>query len=369
SLRIAPGGVLGVLGRTGSGKTTLARLLLRFYDPTAGAVRLGGVDARDARLAEVRARATLVSQDVQLFHASVRDNLTLFDHSISDERIRDVLERIGLGPWLRSLPDDCGLDTELRSGALSAGEAQLVAFARVFLRDPGLVVLDEASSRLDPATERHIENAIDELLDRRTAIVIAHRLATVERCDEIAILENGRVVEHGPRHALAVDPSSRFHELLRIGLEEVLAWARPSGPTTVLARRGSSGTRSGSARGGTPPTTSSGSASTARGCCPASRRSSASTRCSAATPTSRPCSGSPRSSSAPARSSCSFRSSGWSSTSASASAYPAGSSGTCWPRSCGVPARARSTARRARPRASSATTSSTPRTARTGPST
>ena len=223
SLRIAPGGVLGVLGRTGSGKTTLARLLLRFYDPTAGAVRLGGVDARDARLAEVRARATLVSQDVQLFHASVRDNLTLFDHSISDERIRDVLERIGLGPWLRSLPDDRGLDTELRSGALSAGEAQLVAFARVFLRDPGLVVLDEASSRLDPATERHIENAIDELLDRRTAIVIAHRLATVERCDEIAILENGRVVEHGPRHALAVDPSSRFHELLRIGLEEVLA--------------------------------------------------------------------------------------------------------------------------------------------------
>ena len=93
----------------------------------------------------------------------------------------------------------------------------------MFLRDPGLVVLDEASSRLDPATERHIENAIDELLDRRTAIVIAHRLATVERCDEIAILENGRVVEHGPRHALAVDPSSRFHELLRIGLEEVLA--------------------------------------------------------------------------------------------------------------------------------------------------
>src|SRR5207249_11238270 len=100
------GGVLGVLGRTGSGKTTLARLLLRFYDPTAGAVRLGGVDARDARLAEVRARATLVSQDVQLFHASVRDNLTLFDHSIRHDRIRDVLERIGLGPWLRSRSEE-----------------------------------------------------------------------------------------------------------------------------------------------------------------------------------------------------------------------------------------------------------------------
>ena len=223
SLRVAPGKVLGVLGRTGSGKTTLARLLMRFYDPTSGTVRLGGVDARDARLADLRGRATLVSQDVQLFHATVRENLTLFDPAIDDARILAVLERIGLGTWLRALPDDRGLDAELRSGALSAGEAQLVAFARVFLRDPGLVILDEASSRLDPATERHIERAIDALLERRTAVVIAHRLATVERCDEIAIVEDGRIVEHGGREALAADPGSRFHELLRVGLEQVLA--------------------------------------------------------------------------------------------------------------------------------------------------
>ena len=223
SLRVAPGKVLGVLGRTGSGKTTLARLLMRFYDPTSGAVRLGGVDARDARLADLRGRATLVSQDVQLFHATVRENLTLFDRSIDDARILAVVERIGLGPWLGSLPDRRGLDAELRTGALSAGEAQLVAFARVFLRDPGLVILDEASSRLDPATERHIERAIDALLQRRTAIVIAHRLATVERCDEIAIVEDGRIVEHGRRTELAADPASRFHRLLRVGLEQVLA--------------------------------------------------------------------------------------------------------------------------------------------------
>ena len=114
------------------------------------------------------------------------------------------------------------LDAQLHAGALSAGEAQLLAFARVFLRDPGLVVLDEASSRLDPATERHIEDAIDHLLEERTAIVIAHRLATVERCDEIVILESGRVVEQGPRVALAADPSSRFASLLRTGLEQVL---------------------------------------------------------------------------------------------------------------------------------------------------
>ena len=219
SLRLAPGEVLGVLGRTGSGKTTLARLLLRFYDPTAGAVRLGGVDIRDAHLGDVRAHATLVTQDVQLFHASVRDNVTFFDAAVDDERVRGVLEHIGLGGWLRAR----SLDTEMLAGGLSAGEAQLLAFARVFVRDPGLVILDEASSRLDPATERQIERAIDALLRDRTAIVIAHRLATVQRCDKIVVLEEGRIIEHGPREALAADPSSRFAQLLRTGLEQVPA--------------------------------------------------------------------------------------------------------------------------------------------------
>jgi ATP-binding cassette subfamily B protein len=133
-----------------------------------------------------------------------------------------VLGDLGLGTWLESLPD--GLDTELEAGgrSLSAGEAQLVAFARVFLKDPGLVILDEASSRLDPATERQVERAVDRLLAGRTGIVIAHRLPTVERADDILILENGRVVEYGPRLALARDPGSHFAALLRTGLEEVL---------------------------------------------------------------------------------------------------------------------------------------------------
>jgi len=127
-----------------------------------------------------------------------------------------------MGDWYRSLPE--GLDTRLETGgrSLSAGEAQLLAFTRVLLRDPGLVVLDEASSRLDPATEQRIERAVDRLLRNRTAVVIAHRLDTVRRADGVMILEDGRVAEHGERERLAGDPTSRFYGLLQTGLEEVL---------------------------------------------------------------------------------------------------------------------------------------------------
>jgi ATP-binding cassette, subfamily B, bacterial len=219
SFCLAPGKVLGLLGRTGSGKTTIARLLFRLYDPAAGVVSLGGVDVRTARRAEVRERVGLVTQDVQLFRASVRENLTFFDDAIDDDRIVAVLEDLGLGAWFRALP--AGLDTLLTgSGGLSAGEGQLLAFARVFLRDPGVVILDEASSRLDPATERLIERAVDKLLLGRTGIIIAHRLSTVERADEVLILDDGRVQEAGPRLHLLADPGSRFSHLLRAGAAE-----------------------------------------------------------------------------------------------------------------------------------------------------
>jgi ABC-type multidrug transport system fused ATPase/permease subunit len=223
SLRLEPGQVLGLLGRTGSGKTTLARLLFRLHDPTEGAVRLGGVDLRSRTVAAVRARIGIVTQEVQLFHASVRDNVTFFDRAVPAQQVATVLEDVGLGPWLRALPD--GLEHKLAPGGsgLSAGEAQLLAFARVFLKDPGLVVLDEASSRLDPSTERLLERAIDRLLADRTAIVIAHRLATVERADRIVVLEEGRIVEQGQRAELAADPASRFGRLLRAGLDGTAA--------------------------------------------------------------------------------------------------------------------------------------------------
>lgn len=229
SFRLQPGTVLGLLGRTGSGKTTLTRLLFRFYDPDQGRIQVGPTDNADDLVdlrylprSLLRSQVGMVTQNIQLFNASVRDNLTFFDRSISDRKILDVIEALGLGEWFKKLSR--GLDTVLDSNGsgLSAGEAQLLAFMRIFLRDPGLVVLDEASSRLDPATEALIERAVERLVQNRTAIIIAHRLGTVQRADEIMVLENGQVLEHGEREQLAADPESRFYSLLQTGMEEVL---------------------------------------------------------------------------------------------------------------------------------------------------
>jgi ATP-binding cassette subfamily B protein len=220
--QLQSGEALGVLGRTGSGKTTMTRLLCRLYDPTQGRVRLGDVPLDNTCLADLRRRVGVVTQEVQLFQASVRDNLTFFDDAIDDDAIRSVIYSLGLERWYEGLPE--GLDSKLSasSGGLSAGEAQLLAFTRVFLRDPGLVILDEASSRLDPFTEQLIERAIDRLLCDRTAVIVAHRLATVQRADKIMILEDGRIVEFGERATLVADPDSRFARLLQTGMEEVL---------------------------------------------------------------------------------------------------------------------------------------------------
>jgi ATP-binding cassette subfamily B protein len=142
---------------------------------------------------------------------------------VDDDTLLEALDTLGLRGWLEGLPE--GLDTVLGAGGqgLSAGEAQLLALTRIFLRDPSVVVLDEASSRLDPVTEKRLEQAVDRLLEDRTAIIIAHRLATVQRADAILILEEGQVVEHGARQALLQDPDSRFSRLLQVGLQETLA--------------------------------------------------------------------------------------------------------------------------------------------------
>ena len=223
SLELPAGDILGLIGRTGSGKTTLSRLLFRFYDVDRGSVRLGGHDVRGLHLAALRARLAMVNQRVDLVHGSVRDNLTLFDTALPDDQVTAVLDDLGLGAWWRALPHGVGTELAGQNAELSAGQAQLLAFGRVFLlSDPAVVVLDEASSRLDPGTERAIEHAVDRLVAGRTAIIIAHRLSTVLRADWIALLDNGRLAEFGRRAALMADPNTRLSRLLRHGSAEVL---------------------------------------------------------------------------------------------------------------------------------------------------
>lgn len=223
TVNIPEGRILGILGRTGSGKTTLARLLVRFYDTQSGEIRLGNEMIKNVPVRNLREHIAYVTQEVQLFKATIRDNLTFFNSNITDDAIMEAAEDIGLKKWLDSMPH--GLDTMLDSGGggLSAGESQLLAFVRVFLKNPGLVILDEASSRLDPVTEQLIEKAIDKLLAGRTAIIIAHRLKTIERAHDILILEDGRILEEGNRVKLSGDETSHFHHLLQSGIEEVLA--------------------------------------------------------------------------------------------------------------------------------------------------
>ena len=222
SFDIAPGRVVGLLGRTGSGKTTISRLLFRLYDVQQGSITIGDVDVRQIGPVDLRRRVGIVTQNVQLFRGTVRENLTFFDASVPDDQIRSVVDTMGLAEWFEDPRE--GLDTPLTSGGrnLSAGEAQLLVFARVFLKNPGLVILDEASSRLDPATEAKIETAVDHLLTGRTGIIIAHRLSTVQRANEIVILDDGRIAEQGVRAELAENPTSLFSGLMKTGLSEVV---------------------------------------------------------------------------------------------------------------------------------------------------
>lgn len=218
-LTIGAGRSVGVVGRTGSGKTTCSRLLLRLVEATRGTVLLGGVPIERIPLCEVRERVALVPQEVELFRGTVRDNVTLFDPSPSDEEVIRALRRVGLGQLV-----DEGIDRVVGAGGasglgLSAGQAQLLALARVWLRDPDLLVLDEATARIDPATEAQLEAAIAELIRDRTSVVIAHRLSTLRAVDDIVVFDHGRVVEAGRRDALVGDDESRFARLVQLSAE------------------------------------------------------------------------------------------------------------------------------------------------------
>lgn len=220
SFKLSSGKVLGILGRTGSGKTTLARLIVRFYDAKSGEIAINGRELKTIPIKSLREHIAYVTQDVQLFNASVRDNLTFFNDSIKDETIINTIYDMGLQNWYEGLGEGLGTILQPGGGGMSAGEAQLLALARVFLRNPGLIILDEASSRLDPVTEGLVDKALNKLIKGRSCIIIAHRLSTIKKADEILILDKGSVIEYGKRTDLIDDEGSRFNELLKFGSEE-----------------------------------------------------------------------------------------------------------------------------------------------------
>jgi ATP-binding cassette subfamily B protein len=201
SFRIAPGEHVALVGPTGSGKTTVIRLLCRLYEPQQGRILLDGIDIRELPSLTLRQRLGVVLQDTFLFSGNVADNLRL-DAAIPDDELQRICRELGLDALLRRLPD--GLATELRErgGNLSSGERQLLAVARVAIRDPSVLVMDEATAFMDPSTEATLQRDLDKLLHARTAIVIAHRLATVEAADRILVLRRGRLIEQGTHREL-----------------------------------------------------------------------------------------------------------------------------------------------------------------------
>jgi len=212
SLSLEAGEHVALVGVTGAGKSTLAKLLTRQYDPQRGSIALGGVDLRDGRLDSLRRRIVMLPQEGHLFSGSIADNVRLAEPGASDEAVLHALGQIGARERFESLPDGIYTDVQSRGVRLSAGERQLVGIARVALADPAVIVLDEATSSLDPATEAAVERALAAVVEGRTVIIIAHRLSTAERADRVVVMDAGRVVEVASHEEL-VEQGERYARL------------------------------------------------------------------------------------------------------------------------------------------------------------
>ena len=201
SLSAAPGQKVAIVGPTGAGKTTIANLLLRFYDADSGRISIDGMDITGIRREEVRRLFSVVLQEAWMLRGTIRENITLGNEGISDRSIEEACEAVGIMPYVRSLPD--GLDTFIKDPAsLSSGQRQQINIARAMVKDAPLLILDEATSSVDTRTERHIQEAMDRLMNGRTSFIIAHRLSTIKTADRILVIRKGKVVEQGTHEEL-----------------------------------------------------------------------------------------------------------------------------------------------------------------------